>query len=338
MTWVSWRLQRTETLIALGILALLAALLVPTGIQMANAYHQDGLSVCLSINPSKPVLCGNELGNFQQRFQTLTTLANWFTLIPGLIGVLLAAPFIMDLENGTYRLAWTQSITRGRWLLGKLGLPVAAAVLAAGALTLLFTWWRTPNVHIDGRLDTGNYDTTGTVVIGYTLFALALALALGAIWRRAAASLTVAFVGYFAVRIFVDYALRDHLLAPLKATYKGAQQPSFLHNAHVISSSATINGKQIMSMPAAAASSAAIYRRQHPGSQGRLPRRLPTRKPFLAAPTHRNRPLRRNRRHPDPLRSMVDERTKRLTGGRPVVKSATRPGLESGTTPRRGPQ
>ncbi len=247
MTWVSWRLQRTETLIAVGIVALLAALLIPTGIQMANAYHQDGLAACLSINPSKPVLCGNELGDFQQRFQALTTLANWFTLIPGMIGVLLAAPFIFDLENGTYRLAWTQSITRGRWLLGKLGLPVASAVLAAGALILLFTWWRAPNVHINGRLDIGNYDTTGTVVIGYTLFALALALALGAIWRRAAASLTVAFVAYFAVRIFVDYSLRNHLIAPLKATYKGAQQPSFLYNAHVMSVNATLHGKQIMS-------------------------------------------------------------------------------------------
>ncbi len=242
MTWVSWRLQRTETVIAVGILALLAALLIPTGIQMANAYHQNGLGACLSIN-SGPT-CGHELGIFQQRFQALTTLANWFTLIPGLIGVLLAAPFISDLEHGTYRLAWTQSITRGRWLLGKLAMPTAGALLAGGALTLLFTWWRAPNVHINGRLDTGNYDTTGTVVIGYTLFALALALALGAVWRRAAASLTVAFVGYFAVRVFVDYWLRDHLVAPLTATYKGAQQPSFLYNAHVLSMNGTVNGHQ----------------------------------------------------------------------------------------------
>ena len=242
MTWVSWRLQRTETLIAVGILALLAALLVPTGVQMANAYHHDGLAACLSINPGPT--CGQKLGDFQQRFQALTTVANWFTLIPGLIGVMLAAPFIFDLEHGTYRLAWTQSITRSRWLLGKLGLPVVTAVLAAGALTLLFTWWRAPDVHINGRLDPGNYDTTGTVVIGYTLFALALALALGAIWRRAAASLTVAFIGYFAVRIFVDYSLRNHLVAPLKATYKGAQQPSFLYNAHVLSMDGTVRGHQ----------------------------------------------------------------------------------------------
>ena len=241
MTWVSWRLQRTETLIALGILALLAALLIPTGIQMANAYHQDGLGACLSINTPT---CGHELSAFQQRFQALTTLGNWFTLIPGLIGVLLAAPFILELEHGTYRLAWTQSITRGRWLLGKLALPTATALVAAGTLTLLFTWWRTPNVHINGRLDIGNYDTTGTVVVGYTLFALALALALGAIWRRAAASLTVAVVGYFTMRVFVDYWLRDHLVPPLKATYEGAQQPHFLYNAHVLSMDGTVNGHQ----------------------------------------------------------------------------------------------
>src|SRR5262249_43034928 len=154
--------------------------------------------------------CESQLGEFRQRFQSLIDLSNWFTLLPGLIGILLAAPFIFDLEHGTYRLAWTQSITRGRWLRGKPRLSVLRAVLSAGALILLFTWWRAPSVHTDGRLENGNYDSTGTVMIGYTLFALALTLALGAIWRRAAASLAVAFVGYFAARIFVDVSLRDH--------------------------------------------------------------------------------------------------------------------------------
>lgn len=244
MTWVGWRLQRTETLIALGILALLAALLVPTGIQMANAYHQSDLTDCLSIAPSPS--CAQSLGAFQQRFESLLHVADWLTLIPGLIGVLLAAPFILDLENGTYRLAWTQSITRERWLLGKLAPALITAVICGAALSLLFTWSRAPNIHINGSLDNGNYDSTGVVVVGYTLFALAVAVALGAIWRRVAASLTVAFVAYFASRIFVDYVLRNHLIAPLTATYKGAQQPSFLYNAHILSMSATGNGRPIM--------------------------------------------------------------------------------------------
>ena len=241
MTWVAWRLQRTETLIVVGMLALLAALLIPTGIQMGNAYHHDGLGACLSININSSPTCADALGGFRQRFQSLLDLANWFNLVPGLIGVVLAAPFILDLEHGTYRLAWTQSVTRGRWLLGKLGLAVVAAVIAAGAMTLLFTWWRAPSVHIDGRLIDGNYDFTGTVMFGYTLFALGLAVAVGAIWRRASVALIVAYVGYVAARIFVDASLRDHLVAPLKATYKGAQQPSFLYNAHVLSIQGTID-------------------------------------------------------------------------------------------------
>jgi hypothetical protein len=239
VTWVAWRLQRTETLIVVGMLALLAAFLVPTGIEMANAYHHDGLAACLSATPSQS--CANQLGGFRQRFQNLLDLGVWFTLVPGLIGVLLAAPFTLDLEHGTYRLAWTQSVTRGRWLLGKLGLAVVAAVLAAGAMTLLFSWWRAPSVHIDGRLVAGNYDFTGTVMFGYTLFALGLAVAIGAIWRRSAAALVIAYVGYFAARIFVDATLRDHLVAPLKATYKGVQQPIFLYNAHILSLQGVVN-------------------------------------------------------------------------------------------------
>jgi fumarate reductase subunit D len=245
MTWAAWRLQRTETLIVLGVLVLLAALLVPTGINMANAYHHDGLAACLTANSSPS--CGATTGFFQQRFQSLWNLVNFFTLIPGLIGVALAAPFLFDLEHGTYRLSWTQSITRGRWLIGKLGLAIATALVASGALILLFTWWRTPQANLDGRLDNGVYDTIGTVVIGYTLFALGLALALGALWRRSAASLTVAFIAYFATRIFVDYKVRDHLVAPLKATWKGIQQPAALYNAHVLNLTGTVHGHQVIS-------------------------------------------------------------------------------------------
>jgi hypothetical protein len=244
VTWVSWRLQRTETVVVVGILALLAALLVPTGIKMANVFHDNGLSSCLALNSPS---CGQKVGSFQSEFQVLTVLANWFTLIPGLIGVLLAAPFILDLEHGTYRLAWTQSITRRRWLLGKLSLPIAASVASSIVLIALFTWWRAPFVDLFGRLDIGVYDTEGSVVIGYTLFALGLALALGAVWRRSAASLAVAFVGYFALRVFVDYWLRDRLVSPLSATWKGTGTPHFLYHAIVLSEKATVNGRVVMS-------------------------------------------------------------------------------------------
>jgi hypothetical protein len=246
MTWLAWRLQRTETLVAVGILALLAALLVPTGITMANSYHNNGLASCLAPNPGYD--CIQKIGAFQSRFQALNFVANWFTLVPGVLGVLLAAPFVLELEQGTYRLAWTQSITRRRWLAVKLGLLVVAGVLASLGLIALITWWRTPLTDLGGRLDTGTYDTTGSVAVGYTLFALGLGVALGALWRRTAASLTVAFVGYFAVRILDDYWLRNQLATPLKATWRGVQLPRYLDNANILSQTITVNGRVVQSV------------------------------------------------------------------------------------------
>ena len=87
MIWVSWRQQRTETLIAAAIIAALAAVLVPTGIAMANSFDRDGLSACLGQSASQG--CGSAIESFLMRYQWLDNLTSWFTLVPGLIGVLL---------------------------------------------------------------------------------------------------------------------------------------------------------------------------------------------------------------------------------------------------------
>ena len=63
------------------------------------------------------------------------------------------------------------------------------------------------------------FDSEGTVVFGYTLFALGLAAAIGVVWRRAVPALVVAFAGYFAARIFVDTWLRQRLVSPLSKTF-----------------------------------------------------------------------------------------------------------------------
>jgi hypothetical protein len=233
MLWTSWRLQRTETLITAGILALIIVLLVPTGIEIANAYSRDGLSSCASVQSS--AACGNAIMSFTTQYTSLVGLVTWLTLVPGLIGVLLAAPFLLDLEHGTYRLAWTQSITRRRWLAGKLGLAVACSLAAGVVLTLPMIWWHIPWVHLQGRLQSPNYDFEGTVVFGYGLFALGLGVAVGAVWRRAVPALIVAFGGYFAARIVVDTWLRQRLVPPLSATWKAAAAGPNLNRDWVLS-------------------------------------------------------------------------------------------------------
>lgn len=234
MIWVAWRRQRTETLIAAGILAAIASLLVPTGLHIASAFDSAHLSSCLGTNTS--FSCGNAIDSFSTRFEGLGNLIAWFTLVPGLVGVLLAAPFALELEQGTYRLAWTQSITRRRWITTKLGLAVGAALVGAAALIALLTWWRTPFVRLNGRMDNTAFDAEGTVVIGYTLFALGVSTAVGVVWRRAVPALVVGFGAYFAARVFVDTWLRQRLISPIHASWRmGTEGPANLKHAWIIS-------------------------------------------------------------------------------------------------------
>jgi hypothetical protein len=223
--WVAWRLQRTETLIAVAVLALLAALLVPTGLEMASRYHQDGLSACATATGGDG--CQEAIQAFGARFDSIMNPLPWLNLIPGVIGIALAAPLLLELEGGTYRLAWTQSITRRRWLVAKLGTTVLVAVLAAVALSLLVTWWRTPLDHLQGRMQ-NVFDFEGTVGIGYVLFALGLALAIGTLWRRTVPALIAGFGGYVVLRVFVQNWLRQRYESPVSITWparSGLQTP-----------------------------------------------------------------------------------------------------------------
>jgi hypothetical protein len=216
MLWLGWRQQRTETLITAAFLVVVAVVLLPTGFSMAAAYRDGGLGSCLAVDTES---CRGAIDAFATRFARLGDLLAWLTIVPGVIGALLAAPLVQQLEHRTYRLDWTQSITRGRWLAGKLGLAIATALITAIVLTLLVTWWRAPWVRLQGRMQNSVFDSEGTVVAAYTLFALGLAAAIGAVWRRAVPALIVAFAGYFAVRLFVDTWLRQRLMDPVATTW-----------------------------------------------------------------------------------------------------------------------
>ena len=127
---------------------------------MASRYDHDGLSACAAATSDEG--CQQAIQVFTARFDSIMNLLPWLNLIPGVIGVALAAPLLLELESGTYRLAWTQSITRRRWLAFKLGTAVLTAVLAAVAMTALVTWWRTPLDHLHGRIE-NVFDFEGTV-------------------------------------------------------------------------------------------------------------------------------------------------------------------------------
>jgi hypothetical protein len=214
--WLSWRQQRTETLIAAVILALLAVAFIPPGIHLADLFAQDHLARCVN---SHSVACGLAVQSFTANAGFVHGLLDggWFNLVPGLIGVALAAPLLLDLEQGTIRLAWTQSITRRRWLATKLAVTTGTVLLAAAAFSALFTWYQQPLDRLFGRWD--KFDFEWIVPLGYALFAFGLAVAIGVLWRRSTAAIVVAFAGYVAARLFVQSWLRQRFVTPLSATW-----------------------------------------------------------------------------------------------------------------------
>ncbi len=220
MIWLTWRQQRTETLIAALLLVLAAALLVPTGLHMASVYDDEGIAACLA-DPS--VSCSRAVNSFLARWDSLVNVVGWLNLVPGLLGALIAAPFVLEFERGTFRLAWTQSISRGRWLATRIGLIVGASVAASAVLTLLMTWWRRPLDAAGSRLADG-FDLEGIVPSAYTLFAAALVIALGVVFRRTAAAIGLALVAYIAARIAIAAWARPNYQDPIRETLRGDRE------------------------------------------------------------------------------------------------------------------
>jgi hypothetical protein len=64
---------------------------------------------------------------------------------PALIGMFWGAPLIArEFETGTFRLVWTQGVTRVRWLAAKLGIVGVAAIVAGELFSLMVQWWDIP--------------------------------------------------------------------------------------------------------------------------------------------------------------------------------------------------
>jgi hypothetical protein len=219
MTWVTWRQSRTELLIGGITLALVAVFLLWTGIDLRSDYKGMGIAGCIA-ESDRSHLCSETLSEFSNRLESVRNLAMWLIFLPLLIGVLLAAPVILDLEHGTYRLAWTQGVTRRHWLGIKVVLALAVLTAGSAVLMVLWRWWGEPfgsQEFARNRFDTSQFDNEGVVLVAYSVFAFALCLAVGTIFRRSVPAFGIALVGFMVIRIGIEEKLRPHYLAPLKS-------------------------------------------------------------------------------------------------------------------------
>lgn len=231
MIWLSWRRHRMTTLVVLGSFVLI-------GLWMAWIGH---------VFESKPTAeacrfasCGIWNGPFAYGRQA-AIVDVLLLFMPCLVGLVLGTPLVAgELGQHTNRLAWTQSISRRRWLMTKVlvvGLPFVTAV---AVVTLIAQWWTThvditvmPNVLEnlrDGRILPSYFGITGIVPVAYTLFAFALGACLGAVIRRTGWAVVGTVVIYGVLALVMVFAIRPSL-APRYFVQAGHSAPQAVATA-----------------------------------------------------------------------------------------------------------
>ncbi|GIH18475.1 ABC transporter permease [Rugosimonospora africana] len=219
MIWFTWRQFRIPTWITAGALAVLAVLLAVSGHSLAGEWTASGAAGCHAD-------CRNAISEFvQQATNGANGLVYQFTLmlvyvVPALIGIFWGAPLIArELETGTHRLAWNQSVTRSRWLATKLAVVGAASVVTAGLLSWAVGSWAH---HVDHAkyhwISPQTYGARGIVPIGYAVFALALGVTLGMLIRRTVPAMAATLAIYVLAVASMPLWIRAHLVPARHAT------------------------------------------------------------------------------------------------------------------------
>lgn len=206
MSWVVWRQHRLEGAWALAIGGVLAGLIAYVAYQL-HPVSCPGLvyGYCFSDGVA---------GQAAQVIARFNLYTYGLVVLPALAGAFIGCPLVArEIENGTHRLAWTQGVTRWRWLVVKLGLvftPLLAGAALVGLLEIVLVdqLGAQPN-------HWAVFDQQAPVVVAATLFALALGVAVGALIGRSVPAMAITLVAFVAVRVGLAEIARPMYMAPM---------------------------------------------------------------------------------------------------------------------------
>jgi len=247
MIWLTWRQFRVHVTVLYGALLGFAAALALTGPHLADVYGESASNFLHWIGAQRT----------DKDLYTLGSVAGY--VVPGLVGVFWGAPMIArEVESGTHRLIWTQSITRNRWLATKLGLGMLGAGAAGGLVGLALTWWSHPlDKAINGgapksgslfdlaRIGPEMFASRGIAPIGYAVLAFSVGVLAGAVIRRTVAAMAVTLAAYVLIQVFMPIWVRPHLVTPTVQTT--AITPDTLHGIRGQGPDGPIDGLEVAS-------------------------------------------------------------------------------------------
>jgi hypothetical protein len=197
MTYLMWRLHRIQVLtVAAALVALTIVLLVLPS--------EDKLAISILV------------------YATIG--------VPLLLGLFWGAPLLAkQFEDGTHSLAWTQGISRHRWLTSNVAWALAAAAACGAAITALVTWWSLAHISLHlSRISNGPFDVQGMVPVAYAIFAVSLGIAVGSVFRRILPAMAITGAVFIAVRVVIVAIVRPHYLSPISKLVSDTQGQDIL--------------------------------------------------------------------------------------------------------------
>ncbi|MGH3285319.1 MAG: ABC transporter permease, partial [Streptosporangiaceae bacterium] len=239
MIWLTWRQFRAQAITAAAALAVFAILLVATASGLSGMYNSSGLltchgAACAGLASAFLDQLASGGGGFLipgSAYMILYFLSVLVILIaPAITGVFWGAPLIArELEAGTFRLTWNQSITRTRWLTVKLALIGAAAMAVTEAFSLIQAWWAAPigkavglgggsSIFSEGRFGWFVFPTHGITPLGYAAFGFALGVTVGLLVRRAIPAMAITLAIFAAVQLITPLWVRPNLFPTSRTT------------------------------------------------------------------------------------------------------------------------
>ena len=128
------------------------------------------------------------------RYRLLGEALPYLGLVPVAIGVFWGAPLLgREFEAGTSRLAWTQSVSRRRWILTRL--IVLGGLVAVGGVVMgvVVAQWLSvfEGFELTGVTDASFIILRGVEPVGWWLFGFLVGVAAGALLRRTVRAMAV---------------------------------------------------------------------------------------------------------------------------------------------------
>ncbi|WP_199702718.1 ABC transporter permease subunit [Jiangella rhizosphaerae] len=216
MIWVAWRQHRGEFLGVAILLAGLGALLLTHGVAMHDAYDRLGIRDChLVFLGGTDQACIDRVMDFEDDYAGLPQqFTSWLPFLPMVAGMLIGAPLLArEYEQGTWQLAWTQGVTRTRWLATQLGVVFGVVLVASVVFAAGLSWWLEP-VDIQ-RFSSAKFNHAVLVFPGYVLLGMAIGVLAGVLSRRVLVAAAVTIPVYLALRLPIEFGLRPRYREPL---------------------------------------------------------------------------------------------------------------------------